>query len=83
MHIGEIAVGWNPSVYRLLQRFDIENALSAQPTLVLDGLAIVVVAETEIWPNLFNEAKRIGCGLLMVTHSMRLAAWPGVIWPTD
>ncbi|MBI1792054.1 MAG: tetraacyldisaccharide 4'-kinase, partial [Acidobacteria bacterium] len=26
----------------------------------------VVVAETEIWPNLFREAKRAGCGLVIV-----------------
>jgi len=27
---------------------------------------VVVVAETEIWPNLFREVKRAGCGLLVV-----------------
>src|SRR5206468_9557917 len=27
---------------------------------------LVVVVETEIWPNLFREAKRIGCGLIIV-----------------
>ncbi len=28
--------------------------------------ALVVVLETEIWPNLFREAKRAGCGLVIV-----------------
>ena len=28
--------------------------------------SVVVVLETEIWPNLFRERKRIGCGLVMV-----------------
>ena len=28
--------------------------------------AVVVVAETEIWPHLYHEAKRTGCGLLVV-----------------
>jgi 3-deoxy-D-manno-octulosonic-acid transferase len=28
--------------------------------------AIVVILETEIWPNLFREVKRAGCGLLIV-----------------
>jgi tetraacyldisaccharide 4'-kinase len=28
--------------------------------------ALVVILETEIWPNLFREAKRAGCGLLIV-----------------
>jgi 3-deoxy-D-manno-octulosonic-acid transferase len=27
---------------------------------------VLVVAETEIWPNLFREAKRTGCGVVMV-----------------
>lgn len=28
--------------------------------------AVVVILETEIWPNLFREAKRAGCGLVIV-----------------
>ncbi len=28
--------------------------------------ALVVILETEIWPNLFREAKRAGCGLLII-----------------
>ncbi len=28
--------------------------------------SVVVILETEIWPNLFREAKRAGCGLAMV-----------------
>ena len=28
--------------------------------------AIVVILETEIWPNLFREVKRAGCGLVIV-----------------
>lgn len=28
--------------------------------------AVVVVMETEIWPNLYREAKRFGCGLVVV-----------------
>ena len=28
--------------------------------------ALVIVAETEIWPNLYREVKRTGCGLLLL-----------------
>ncbi len=28
--------------------------------------ALMIVAETEIWPNLFREVKRAGCGLLLL-----------------
>ncbi len=28
--------------------------------------ALVIVVETEIWPNLFREAKRAGCGLILL-----------------
>ena len=28
--------------------------------------AVVIVMETEIWPNLYGEARRFGCGLLVV-----------------
>jgi tetraacyldisaccharide 4'-kinase len=31
---------------------------------------LLVVAETEIWPNLFREAKRTGCGLVIVNGRM-------------
>ncbi len=31
---------------------------------------LLVVAETEIWPNLFHEAKRFGAGLLLVNARM-------------
>jgi len=36
----------------------------------------VVVAETEIWPNLYREAKRAGCGLLIVNGRISDAALP-------
>ena len=40
--------------------FAVRNVLRAlQP-------AILVILETEIWPNLFREAKRAGCGLVIV-----------------
>jgi 3-deoxy-D-manno-octulosonic-acid transferase len=29
--------------------------------------ALVVIMETEIWPNLFREAKRAGCGLIILS----------------
>jgi tetraacyldisaccharide 4'-kinase len=38
--------------------------------------AVVVVAETEIWPNLYREAKRIGCGLLIVNGRISDRAVP-------
>jgi len=42
------------------QVFAVRNVLRAlQPV-------IVVILETEIWPNLFREAKRAGCGLVIV-----------------
>ncbi|HVW10314.1 MAG TPA: tetraacyldisaccharide 4'-kinase, partial [Bryobacteraceae bacterium] len=36
----------------------------------------IVVLETEIWPNLFREAKRIGCGLLIVNGRISDRALP-------
>jgi 3-deoxy-D-manno-octulosonic-acid transferase len=38
--------------------------------------SVVVVLETEIWPNLFNEAKRIGCGLIVVNGRISDRALP-------
>ncbi len=32
--------------------------------------SVAVVLETEIWPNMFREAKRAGCGLVMVNARM-------------
>ncbi len=37
---------------------------------------VVVVLETEIWPNLFREAKRIGCGLAIVNGRISDRALP-------
>jgi 3-deoxy-D-manno-octulosonic-acid transferase len=37
---------------------------------------VVVVLETEIWPNLFREAKRIGCGLIIVNGRISDRAMP-------
>jgi 3-deoxy-D-manno-octulosonic-acid transferase len=38
--------------------------------------AVVVVAETEIWPNLFRETKRTGAGLLMINGRISDRAAP-------
>ncbi len=38
--------------------------------------SVVVVLETEIWPNLFNEAKRIDCGLILVNGRISDRALP-------
>ena len=38
--------------------------------------SVVVVAETEIWPNLFREVKRTGAGLLMVNARISDRALP-------
>ncbi|HUS08798.1 MAG TPA: tetraacyldisaccharide 4'-kinase [Bryobacteraceae bacterium] len=37
---------------------------------------LVVVLETEIWPNLYREAKRGGCGLLIVNGRISQRAFP-------
>ncbi len=37
---------------------------------------LVVVMETEIWPNLFREAKRFGCGLVVVNGRISDRAFP-------
>ncbi|MBI3207718.1 MAG: tetraacyldisaccharide 4'-kinase [Candidatus Solibacter usitatus] len=37
---------------------------------------VVVVMETEIWPNLFREAKRFGCGLVVVNGRISDKALP-------
>jgi 3-deoxy-D-manno-octulosonic-acid transferase len=36
----------------------------------------VVVLETEIWPNLWREAKRAGCALVVVNGRISDRAWP-------
>ncbi len=44
---------------------------------------VVVVLETEIWPNLYREAKRTGCGLLIVNGRISDRAMPryrGLRW---
>lgn len=38
--------------------------------------SLVVVMETEIWPNLFREARRIGCGLAIVNGRISDRALP-------
>lgn len=38
--------------------------------------SVVVVLETEIWPNLFRETRRAGCGLLMVNGRISDRAMP-------
>jgi tetraacyldisaccharide 4'-kinase len=38
--------------------------------------SVVVVAETEIWPNLFREVKRTGAGLLLVNGRISDRAFP-------
>jgi tetraacyldisaccharide 4'-kinase len=37
---------------------------------------VVIVAETEIWPNLFREAKRTGAGLMLVNGRISDRAFP-------
>jgi len=39
--------------------------------------SVVVVAETEIWPNLFREVKRTGAGLAIVNGRISDHAFPG------
>jgi len=39
--------------------------------------SVVVILETEIWPNLFREVKRLGCGLIMVNGRISDRALPG------
>lgn len=36
----------------------------------------VVILETEIWPNLFRESKRFGCGLIVVNGRISDRAYP-------
>ena len=38
--------------------------------------SVVVILETEIWPNLFRETKRLGCGLVMVNGRISDRALP-------
>lgn len=37
---------------------------------------LVIVLETEIWPNLWNESRRCGAGLLIVNGRISDRAWP-------
>jgi len=38
--------------------------------------SVLVILETEIWPNLFREAKRIGCGVVLVNGRISDRALP-------
>lgn len=38
--------------------------------------SVLVVLETEIWPNLYREAKRFGCGLLILNGRISDRAFP-------
>lgn len=38
--------------------------------------SVVVILETEIWPNLFREVKRLGCGLILVNGRISDRALP-------
>jgi 3-deoxy-D-manno-octulosonic-acid transferase len=38
--------------------------------------SVVIVLETEIWPNLFRESKRMGCGLILVNGRISDRAFP-------
>jgi 3-deoxy-D-manno-octulosonic-acid transferase len=38
--------------------------------------SVLIVVETEIWPNLFREASRIGCGLMIVNGRISDRALP-------
>ena len=38
--------------------------------------SVVVILETEIWPNLFRESKRVGCGLVLVNGRISDRALP-------
>ena len=37
---------------------------------------VLVILETEIWPNLFRESKRIGCGLIILNGRISDRAFP-------
>jgi tetraacyldisaccharide 4'-kinase len=37
---------------------------------------VVVILETEIWPNLFREVNRLGCSLILVNGRISDRAWP-------
>ena len=39
---------------------------------------ILVVMETEIWPNMWREAKRFGCGLVVVNARISDRACAGI-----
>jgi tetraacyldisaccharide 4'-kinase len=38
--------------------------------------ALVIILETEIWPNLYNESRRAGAGLAIVNGRISHRAWP-------
>ncbi|MBV9443241.1 MAG: tetraacyldisaccharide 4'-kinase [Acidobacteriaceae bacterium] len=38
--------------------------------------SLLVILETEIWPNLYNEARRAGCGLALANARISGRAWP-------
>ena len=45
----------------------LDYAFAVRRALRMIRPSLLIVIETEIWPNLFREAKRFGCGLMLVS----------------
>jgi 3-deoxy-D-manno-octulosonic-acid transferase len=54
----------------------IDYAFAVRRVLARIRPALVVILETEIWPVLYREAKRAGCGLLVVNGRISDRAFP-------
>ena len=48
----------------------LDYAFAVRRALRMVRPSLVMVIETEIWPNFFREAKRFGCGLMLVSGRM-------------
>jgi len=64
-------IGWLPpsSTHRSISRGSYARTQTHSPS-------VVVILETEIWPNLFREANRLGCGLILVNGRISDRALP-------
>lgn len=54
----------------------IDYGMNVRRVLLAIRPALLIVLETEIWPNLYRESKRAGAGLVLVNARISSRTWP-------